>query len=341
MCSFEDKRQLVNGPTAATGLCVMVCVWGGGGGAAPGGERRQATNTCTRDAYGHELSALSDPRLFWEYSGTGRGCVGPSGPMRSTAGCLCPFADVEDVEHVCGKGKTSWEGDVRGGGADLRSADEEMWDGRWTDDVELSLDSPPQAEAECVASVDLDIERIGPHLERMRRQSPGAVQQQATVCARVGGGGGGATPAQPASGGGCLPQPRWAVCATGAGAHQGHTSREGEKDIWWTAGTARGGTGHLGLTHTETQRARLQTACGQRRVDSENSQTTPATTSTSSIRQLLGATDAQTAHHATFSTTPTHQLLGSANAETTPARAPATAADRKQRPDATCEGKNG
>ena len=35
------------------------------------------------------------------------------------------------------------------------------------------------------------------------------------------------------------------------------------------------------------------------------------------------------------------QLLGSANAETTPTRAPAAAADRKQRPDATCEGKNG
>ena len=32
-------------------------------------------------------------------------------------------------------------------------------------------------------------------------------------------------------GGGCLPQPRWAVCATGAGAHPGQTSREGEKDI--------------------------------------------------------------------------------------------------------------
>ena len=150
---------------------------------------------------------------------------------------------------------------------------------------------------------------------------------------------GGATPAQPASGGGCLPQPRWAVCATGVGAHQGQTSREGEKDIWWTARTARGGTGHLGLT--ETQRGRLWTACGQRCVDSKNSQTTPATTSTSSIRQLLGAADAQTAHHATFSTAPTHQLLGSANAETTPARAPAAAADRKQRPDATCEGKNG
>ena len=59
------------------------------------------------------------------------------------------------------------------------------------------------------------------------------------------------------------------------------------------------------------------------------------------IRQLLGAGDAQTAHHATFSTAPTHQLLGSANTEMTPARAPAAAADRKQRPDATCERKNG
>ena len=35
------------------------------------------------------------------------------------------------------------------------------------------------------------------------------------------------------------------------------------------------------------------------------------------------------------------QPRGSANAETTPAGAPAAAADRTQRPDATCEGKNG
>ena len=67
----------------------------------------------------------------------------------------------------------------------------------------------------------------------------------------------------------------------------------------------------------------------------------PTTTSTSSISQLLGAADAQTAHPATFSTVPAHQPLGSAIAETTPARAPATAADRKQRPNATCGGKNG
>ena len=146
----------------------------------------------------------------------------------------------------------------------------------------------------------------------------------------LGGGGG-------ASGGACLPQPRWAVCATGAGAHRGQTSREGEIDIWWTVGTTRGGAGHLGLTHTETQRGRLWTACGQRRMGSKNSQTTSATTSTTTIPQLLGATDAQTAHHATTSTAPVHQPLGSANAETTPARAPAAAADRKQRPDATCE----
>ena len=82
-------------------------------------------------------------------------------------------------------------------------------------------------------------------------------------------------------------------------------------------------------------------AGGLQGVDGKNSQTTPATTSTSSIRQLLGATDAQTAHPATSSTAPAHQPLSSANAETTPAGAPAAAADRKQQPDATCEGKNG
>ena len=59
------------------------------------------------------------------------------------------------------------------------------------------------------------------------------------------------------------------------------------------------------------------------------------------IRQLLGAADTQTAHPAASSTAPAHQLLGSANAETTPAGAPAAAADRTQRPDATCEGKSG
>ena len=107
---------------------------------------------------------------------------------------------------------------------------------------------------------------------------------------RGGGAGARATPAQPASGGGCLPQSRWAVCATGAGAHQGQTSCEGEKDIWWTARTARGGTRHLGLTHTETQRGRLRTACGQRRVDSKNSQTTPhQQPAHPQYAQLLGA----------------------------------------------------
>ena len=39
-------------------------------------------------------------------------------------------------------------------------------------------------------------------------------------------------------------------------------------------GGGGGGAGHLGLTHTETQRGRLWTACGQRRVDSKHSQTT-------------------------------------------------------------------
>ena len=58
------------------------------------------------------------------------------------------------------------------------------------------------------------------------------------------------------------------------------------------------------------------------------------------IRQLLGTANEQT-EPATSSTAPTHRPLGSANAETTPAGAPAAAADRTQRPDATCEGKNG
>ena len=52
-----------------------------------------------------------------------------------------------------------------------------------------------------------------------------------------------------------------------------------------------------------------------------------------------GGGGAQTAPAAT-STAPAHQPQGSANAETTPAGAPAAAADRTQRPDATCEGKN-
>ena len=30
--------------------------------------------------------------------------------------------------------------------------------------------------------------------------------------------------------------------------------------MWWMAGTTRGGAGHLGLAHTETQRGRLWTA---------------------------------------------------------------------------------
>ena len=73
-------------------------------------------------------------------------------------------------------------------------------------------------------------------------------------------------------------------CDGGGGGQQewepirGRPTGEGEKDIWWTARTARGGTGHLG--RTETQRGRRWTACGQRRVDSKNSQTTPPTTST-------------------------------------------------------------
>ena len=108
------------------------------------------------------------------------------------------------------------------------------------------------------------MERMGQRAHGRQRQQRGCLGQPAPLlpCAR-------ATPPQPASGGGCLPQPRWAVCATGVGAHQGQTSREGEKDIRWTAGTTRGGTRHLGLTHTETQRGRLWMACGQQKQSND------------------------------------------------------------------------
>ena len=44
-------------------------------------------------------------------------------------------------------------------------------------------------------------------------------------------------------------------------------------------------------------------------MDSKNSQTFPATTSTTPTRQLPGTADAQTAHHAATSTAPAHQPL--------------------------------
>ena len=107
-------------------------------------------------------------------------------------------------------------------------------------------------------------------------------------------------------------------------------------------GGGRGGVGHLGLMHTGTRRSRLWTAGGRRRcVGSKNRQTTPAATHTPAVRQLLGPANAQTAHPAATTTAPTHHPLGSANAATTPAGAPAAAADRKQRPNATCGGQNG
>ena len=48
--------------------------------------------------------------------------------------------------------------------------------------------------------------------------------------------------------------------------------------------------------HAHGNTVRQMAACGQRRVDSKNSQKTLATTSTTTIRQLLGATEAHTAH---------------------------------------------
>ena len=130
--------------------------------------------------------------------------------------------------------------------------------------------------------------------------------------------------------------PRPSRNASCARATHGVVERRG-----WTAGKARGGAGHLGLTHTGTQRDRLWTTGGWRRcVGSNNRQTNPATTSTTSVRQLLGTAHAQTASAAT-STAPAHQPLGSTNAETTPAGAPAAAADTTQQSHATCEGENG
>ena len=53
-----------------------------------------------------------------------------------------------------------------------------------------------------------------------------------------------------------------------------------------------------------------------------------------------GTANAETAPAAT-NTAPADQPLGTANAETTPAGALAAAAEKTQRPDAACEGKNG
>ena len=47
---------------------------------------------------------------------------------------------------------------------------------------------------------------------------------------------------------------RWGVSPAAQMGCLRNTSREGEKDIWWTARTARGGTGHLGLTHRNAAR---------------------------------------------------------------------------------------
>ena len=89
------------------------------------------------------------------------------------------------------------------------------------------------------------------------------------------------------------------------------------------------------------QRGRLWTACGQARGqqiqsnDPRNNQHNPQYANywaPLTRKRHIPPHPAQP---------PAHQRLGSANAETTPAGAPAAAADRTQRPDATCKGKNG
>ena len=62
-------------------------------------------------------------------------------------------------------------------------------------------------------------------------------------------------------------------------------------------------------------------------MGSKNSQTTPATTTTTAVRQFLGTANAQTAPAAT-NTAPAHQPLGTANAQTTPAGAQPAATDK-------------
>ena len=106
--------------------------------------------------------------------------------------------------------------------------------------------------------------------------------------------------------------------------HQGTRQPRARPTEWWSAGggrpAQRAEERGSSASRTGTRRGGLWTTGGRRRcVGSTNRQTTLAT----------------------FSTAPAHQRRGSANAETTPAGAPAAAADRTQRPDATCEGKSG
>ena len=66
-------------------------------------------------------------------------------------------------------------------------------------------------------------------------------------------------------------------------------------------------------------------------MSSKNSQTTPVTTSTTSVRQLLGTAHAQTAPAAT-NTAPAHQPLGTANRNDT-----SRSTDRRGRQNATTQ----
>ena len=110
-----------------------------------------------------------------------------------------------------------------------------------------------------------------------------------------------------------------------------------------------------GGAHTETQRGRATDglwteACGRQTQSNDPGNNQHIPQHANSIRQLNTPTQyanywAPLTHkrhtNATSSTAPAHQRRGSANAETTPAGAPAAAADRTQRPDATRGGTNG
>ena len=104
--------------------------------------------------------------------------------------------------------------------------------------------------------------------------------------------------------------------------HQGARHAHARPREWWSARDGRPGQcaeewGTRG-SHTRNRGEAHRPRC----VGSENRQTTPATTSTTPVRQLLGTANTQMALAAT-STALVHQLLGSANAEKTPAGAQA------------------
>ena len=105
-----------------------------------------------------------------------------------------------------------------------------------------------------------------------------------------------------------------------------------------SASQGGGGTGRLGLTHTEAGYGRPVDRGAWTAKTVKRPRQQPAHPQYANYWAPL----TRKRHIPPRPAQPWHtKPLGSANAETTPARAPAAAADRTQRPDTTCEGKNG